>query len=70
MRENDRMDRVAVVAWAWFILWAIAGYAVGQLFGAPGTGIITAVCLALASVLVWPWVMPERINRWMDDLAS
>jgi hypothetical protein len=62
------MDRVAIVAWCWFIAWVTAGYAVGSLaFNTPWTGALVGFIAALLSTFAWPWAMPERINRWMDD---
>jgi hypothetical protein len=65
------MDRVAIVAWCWFIVWIGLGYAIGGLIlGTPLTGAVTGFWFALLATLAWPWVMPERINAWMDDAAT
>jgi hypothetical protein len=65
------MDRMAIVAWCWFILWIALGYATGALlFGTPWTGGITGFWVALVATVAWPWVMPEAINAWMDDLPA
>jgi hypothetical protein len=65
------MDRVAIVAWCWFIVWTALGYAVGAvLFATPLTGAISGFSVALLATVAWPWVMPEAINAWMDDLPA
>lgn len=62
------MDRVAIVAWSWFILWTASGYLAGALlFETPWTGALVGFLAALVGTFTWPWVMPERINQWMDD---
>jgi hypothetical protein len=62
------MDRVAIVAWCWFVLWVVFGYATGTLlFNTPWTGALSGFAFALLATFAWPWVMPERINNWMDD---
>jgi hypothetical protein len=61
------MDRVAVVAWCWFLLWTMAGTAMGALLGTPGTGAICGFLVALFAVFAWPWVMPQAINEWMNS---
>lgn len=59
-------DRVAIVGVCWFVLWTVLGGAVGGAFAAPGTGSIAGFFLGLAAMIAWPWILPKRINRWMD----
>jgi hypothetical protein len=57
--------------WGWFIGWITLGYAAGSLlFSTPWTGAITGFAFALAAVPAWPWVMPETVNAWIDDLPA
>ena len=61
------MDRVAIVAWCWFVFFVAFGYVAGNvLFSSPWTGGVTGFGFALLTSLAWPWVMPEPINAWMD----
>jgi hypothetical protein len=60
------MDRVALVAWAWFIGWTVLGWIVGRLLDVPGTFTVGGFIVALLTVFLWPWVLPERLNRWMS----
>jgi hypothetical protein len=62
------LDRVAVVAWLWFIGWIAGGWTVGKMLDMPGTGAVCGFILALLSVFTWPWVMPRFIDDWMHDL--
>jgi hypothetical protein len=64
------MDRVAIVAWCWFVLWTGLGTAIGGLFGTPGTEAISRFSFGLLATFAWPWIMPEGINDWMDDLPT
>jgi hypothetical protein len=65
--EDAHMDRIALVAWCWFLLWAGLGYAVGALaFAMPRTGALSGFWVALAAIFAWPWIMPEAVNDWMD----
>lgn len=61
------MDRVAVVAWCWFVLLTLAGAAVGALIGTPGTGAICGFIVALFATFAWPWIMPETVTEWMNS---
>jgi hypothetical protein len=62
------MDRVAIVASCWFILWVVLGLAIGSVgFNTPWTGGLTGFAFALLAMLAWPWIMPEPINAWMDE---
>jgi hypothetical protein len=61
------MDRVALVAFCWFAFWTGMGTLVGRLLDTPGTFIIVGFVFALATVFAWPWVLPERLQRWMED---
>jgi hypothetical protein len=64
------VDRVALVALCWFVLWTAIGIAIGVLFGTPGTGAVSGFVFALLATLAWPWLMPDSINDWMDDLPA
>jgi hypothetical protein len=60
------MDRVALVAWGWFLGWTGFGWIVGRMLEVPGTFTVTGFIVALLTVFAWPWVLPERLNRWMS----
>lgn len=73
--EIAPMGRIVIVAGCWYLLWiAIAAVFVGLTSG-PSRGIPHALYygllhgawLALLTSFAWPWIMPERINNWMDD---
>ena len=51
-------------------LWIGFGIAIGLLFGTPGTGAISGFWFALLATLAWPWLMPDSITNWMDDLRA
>jgi hypothetical protein len=62
------MDRVAIVAWCWFVGFIGFGYAAGALlFSTPWTGGVVGLIAALLSSLAWPWILPDSITDWMDD---
>jgi len=61
------MDRVALVATAWFAVWIVGGWQIGGLLLIPGTGALCGFVLALLTVFAWPWVLPRRIDDWMHD---
>jgi hypothetical protein len=61
------VDRVALVAWLWFIFWVVGGDLIGRWFGMPGTGKVFGFLFALSTVWTWPWVMPESLDDWMYD---
>ena len=63
----DGTDRIAVVAWLWFIGWTLFGIGVGTIFNTPGTGAVWGFIFALIAVFAWPWVMPPSLDRWMYD---
>ena len=68
------MERVAVVAGFWFFFWMIFGAVVGGLTGGAHGGVQNGIYfgvfngawLALLTSFAWPWLMPKRVNRWMD----
>jgi hypothetical protein len=39
---------------------------VGSLFGTIGTGEVLGFIAAVLTTFLWPWIVPERINNWMD----
>jgi hypothetical protein len=60
------MDRVALVAICWFAFWTIVGTITGRLLEIPGTFTVVGFVFALLTVFVWPWILPESLERWMD----
>jgi len=62
------MDRVAIVAVLWFVVWIAGGSEFSKLvFNAPGTGAVWGFVLALLTVFTWPWVLPRPLEHWMHD---
>jgi hypothetical protein len=61
------MDRVAFVTICWFVFWTAAGSMLGRYLEIPGTITVAGFVFALISVFAWPWILPERLNRWMSD---
>jgi hypothetical protein len=64
------VDRVFIVGFCWFALWIGLGAAAGSFFRVPGTGSIAGFCFALGTLFTWPFIMPERLARWMDRSYS
>ena len=63
-------DRVAFVALCWFVLGTTIGIAVGgTMFGDSTSGAVYGFFLAFAACFVWPWIMPDFIENWMQDSA-
>jgi hypothetical protein len=60
------MDRVAMVALFWFVGWTGVGWILGRMLDVPGTFTVCGFLFALLTVFVWPWVLPESLNRWMS----
>ena len=60
------MDRVAFVAFCWFVFWTGAG-ASWPLSGDSRTITVAGFIFALVSMFAWPWILPERLNRWMSE---
>jgi hypothetical protein len=68
------MQRVAVVAFFWFVFWMTVGSVVGGLSGGPGGGVTNGIYFgafngalwAVVTSFAWPWIMPESLARWMD----
>ena len=66
-----RMDRVALVAVLWFAFWIAGGAELAKItFNAPLSGSIWGFVLALLTVFLWPWVMPDAIENWMHGSHS
>ena len=61
------MDRVAIVTVFWFAFWTGMGSLLGRYLDIPGTITVAGFFLALVTVFAWPWILPERLNRWMSD---
>ena len=61
------MDRVAFVTICWFVFWTGGGVILGRILDIPGTITVSGFIFALVTVFAWPWVLPERLNRWMDS---
>jgi hypothetical protein len=68
------MGRVALVAAVWFLFWIVVGAVVGGLTGGHAGGVQNGIYFgafngtwwALFTSFAWPWLMPARIDRWMN----
>ena len=62
--------RVVLFLTCWLALWTGAGAGVGYLlFGTLGTGTVSGFVVAVLSTFLWPWIIPQSIDNWMDGLA-
>jgi hypothetical protein len=43
-----------------------AGAIIGRLLDTPGTFTFGGFLFALVTMFAWPWILPERLNDWMD----
>ena len=67
------MGRVALVAGIWFAFWMTVGAVIGGMTGGNGGGVQNGIYFgvfngAMWAVLTsfsWPFIMPDRIDRWM-----
>ena len=72
------MKRVALVAAVWFVFWIVVGSVVGGLTGGQGGGVQNGIYFgafngawwAVFTSFAWPWIMPERLDRWMHSSAE
>jgi hypothetical protein len=72
------MGRVALVAAIWFAFWIVVGSTVGGLTGGNAGGVQNGIYFgafngawwALFTSFAWPWIMPERLDRWMYRRAE
>jgi len=62
--------RVVVFLTLWIALLTGAGAFLGSLvFGTPGTGAVTGFLSAVLSTFLWPWIVPQSVDDWMDGMA-
>lgn len=62
------MDRIALVAFLWFVGWTVAAFEVGKVaFNAGISGALLGFMLALLTAFAWPWIMPRPVDDWMHD---
>ena len=61
------MDRVAIVALLWFVVWTAGGDVIGYWLKTPGTGLVLGFLFAVSTLVTWPWVMPGFVDDWMND---
>ena len=62
--------RVVFFLTCWLALWMVTGMAVGSVFKMPMTGIIVGFVGALFSTFLWPWIVPEFLDDWMDGQTA
>jgi hypothetical protein len=61
--------RVVLFLTCWIALGTGAGALVGSLLGMVGTGAVCGFVAALLATFLWPWIVPESLDNWMDGLA-
>jgi hypothetical protein len=63
--------RVVVLFTCWLIFWMGIGTAIGAMWGSPKTGAVDGFVFALLAIFWWPWIVPRRLDEWMEhsDLA-
>jgi hypothetical protein len=72
--EIAPMGRVAIVAGCWYLLWIAIVAVYAGLTSGPSReiahalyfGLLHGAWLALVTSFAWPWILPDRIDRWMD----
>jgi hypothetical protein len=68
------MGRTAIVAGCWYLLWISIVALYTGLTSGPSRGIAHALYfgllhgawLALLTSFAWPFIMPDKIDRWMN----
>jgi hypothetical protein len=65
--KGPQMNRVPLVALCWFAFWTGAGAILGRVLETPGTYTVLGFVFALLSMFAWPWILPDRLNEWMDE---
>ena len=61
------MDRVALLAFIWFVFWTTVGVIIGRWLETPGFWTVGGFVFALLTVLIWPYILPNRLLDWMDE---
>jgi len=61
------VNRVAIVAICWFVFWTAVGSGIGRLLDTPGTYTVAGFVFALVTVFAWPFILPHRLQDWMED---
>jgi hypothetical protein len=59
-------DRVALVTVCWLGFWTAVGWVAGRLLETPGTFVAVGFFFAIVTIFAWPWVLPDRLNEWMN----
>jgi hypothetical protein len=63
--------RVVILLTLWLALWMVLGAFVGQfLFYTFWTGVVNGFVFAVVTTLLWPWILPPAVDRWMDDVKT
>ena len=60
------MNRVPLVLAFWVGLWTTAGYLIGRGLETPGVYTAAGFVVALISIFAWPFILPERLQDWME----
>lgn len=59
--------RIVLFLTVWIAVQTGIGAALGYyLLGTPGTGAVSGFVAAVLTTFLWPWILPEPIDRWMD----
>jgi hypothetical protein len=63
--------RVVLLLTLWIALWMGAGAVVGHLlFYTFWTGVVDGFVFAVLTTFLWPWIMPEAIDNWIDGVKA
>jgi hypothetical protein len=67
------VKRVFLIGGLWFLFWMALCAGIGAL-RAPAnavpeaiySGVFNGAWLALITSFAWPWIMPRKLDRWID----
>lgn len=64
-------DRVVILLTLWLAFWMGVGAGVGHLFFFTlWTGVANGFVFAVLSTFLWPWILPQAIDDWMDGVKA
>jgi hypothetical protein len=62
--------RVTLFLTCWLALWTAIGLGIGFVFRTPMTGMIDGFIFAVLSTFLWPWIVPNFLDDWMDGQTA
>jgi len=67
------MKRVFLIGAIWFAFWMGLCAGIGALRAPPNgvfeavySGVFNGAWLALITSFLWPWIMPRKVDKWID----